>query len=69
MTKQELQARETLSKCTIKQLVGLWQESEKQTINAQVATVRGWIMAAMERRNPEAFDKWIETDDVTVFLQ
>ena len=28
--------------------------------NSNVPTVRGWIMDELERRNPEAFAKWID---------
>lgn len=28
-----------------------------------VYTVRGWLMDELERRNPEAFDAWLESDD------
>jgi hypothetical protein len=27
--------------------------------DAEVPTVRGWMMDEMERRNPEAFDAWL----------
>ena len=27
-----------------------------------ISTVRGWIMDEMERRNPEAFEAWMEAD-------
>lgn len=28
-----------------------------------IPTVRGWIMDELEKRNPEAFDKWIDSLD------
>lgn len=32
-------------------------------INDQnVYTVRGWLMAELERRNPEAFDAWLDSE-------
>ncbi len=30
--------------------------------NPNVPTVRGWIMDELERRNPEAFTKWIDSN-------
>ena len=27
-----------------------------------ISTVRGWIMDEMKRRNPEAFEAWMEAD-------
>lgn len=29
-----------------------------------VATVRGWLMDELERRNPEKFLEWLETEDI-----
>lgn len=28
--------------------------------DANIPTVRGWIMDELEARNPEAFDKWLD---------
>lgn len=28
-----------------------------------ISTVRGWIMAELEARNPEAFDAWLDSDE------
>lgn len=27
-----------------------------------IQIVRGWLMGEMERRNPEGFDKWLDSD-------
>lgn len=27
-----------------------------------IPTVRGWLMDEIEKRNPEGFDKWLDTD-------
>ena len=27
-----------------------------------IQIVRGWLMDEMERRNPEGFDKWLDSD-------
>ena len=31
--------------------------------SSEVYTVRGWIMDELEKRNPEAFDKWIDSNE------
>jgi len=27
-----------------------------------IPTVRGWLMEEIEKRNPEGFDKWLDSD-------
>ena len=63
MKPQEIAARRTLNRCTIKQLIALWNETEKQIISMDSATVRGWIMDALQAKNPAAFDNWMMCDD------
>ena len=29
----------------------------------EIPTVRGWIMDELESRNPEAFDKWLDSEN------
>jgi hypothetical protein len=29
----------------------------------EIYTVRGWIMDELERRDPEAFDAWLDSDE------
>lgn len=31
--------------------------------DSNIPTVRGWIMDELERRNPEAFDAWLDSED------
>ena len=62
MTEQEQKAKRTLRRCSIKQLAALWAETNKNTYEKEVFTVRGWIMEVLEAKNPVAFDKWIEGD-------
>ena len=31
----------------------------------EIPTVRGWIMDELERRNPEAMEAWLESDDLS----
>ena len=30
--------------------------------DTNIYTVRGWLMAELERRNPEAFDAWLDSE-------
>jgi hypothetical protein len=50
----------TLKKMTIQKLIELWNETSKQELTSELAMVRGWIMDALEFKNPEAFDKWVD---------
>ena len=33
------------------------------TVSVDAAMVRGWLMDELEARNPEGFDKWLDTDE------
>ena len=47
---------------TTRQLIDTFIVSDTND-DPNVYTVRGWIMDELERRNPEAFDAWLESDD------
>lgn len=36
--------------------------TEDVPISLELSMVRGWIMDELEKRNPEAFDKWLDLD-------
>ena len=36
--------------------------TEDAPISLELSTVRGWIMDELEKRNPEAFEKWLDLD-------
>jgi len=36
-------------------------EMTNEVYSAEMSDVRGWIMDELERRNPDAFDAWIES--------
>jgi len=64
MTTAEKKAREIISNQTLDQLLTQWELTS--VINDEnIPTVRGWLMDELEKRNPEAFDKWLDsyTDD------
>lgn len=51
----------TLAAMTTEKLLELWEQTE--TMNDEnIPTVRGWIMDEIEKRNPAAFDAWLEGD-------
>ena len=50
---------------SLDELKKLFAETDKMEISQEVATVRGWLMDAIEKlATPESFDEWIETDNL-----
>lgn len=61
MLPQEKAAREILANSTLGDLLDEWELTS--TVNdPEVYTVRGWLMDEFERRNPEAFNEWLDGD-------
>lgn len=53
---------ESINEMSIKQLVELF--SLTTNMNGEyVPTVRGWLMNAIERKNPDGFDKWLDSEN------
>jgi len=50
-----------LSEMTLKKLVDLFEETSNVD-SAEIYTVRGWLMDAIEQKNPEGFDKWLDSN-------
>lgn len=44
------------------QLLEVWIESGRQESSKELYMVRGWIMAELEARDPEAFDAWLDSE-------
>lgn len=65
MTREQAneRARAMLSKRTMAQLLQDWDLTEHMPFRQEVATIRGWLLEEFERRDPEAFDAWLESDD------
>jgi len=42
-------------------LIESWELTDTNK-DPNISTVRGWLMDEMERRNPEAFQNWMEAD-------
>lgn len=61
MTTAETKARKLISYLTLNQLLEQW-ELTSSINDEHIPTVRGWLMDELEKRNPEAFDRWLDSD-------
>lgn len=56
------------AKMTTKGLVNAFVMTDDQH-GEEIPTVRGWIMDELEKRNPEAFEAWMDGNDaVTAYF-
>ena len=62
MTAQEKKARALAKAQTLENLVEAFELTDG-IHNLDVSTVRGWLMAELEARNPEAFEKWLDSNE------
>lgn len=63
MTKNaEKKARAMLSRLLLEQLIKEFDMTEDMPAGFELSMVRGWIMDELEKRNPMAFDKWLDMD-------
>ncbi len=60
MTAAEQKARRLIGKQTLEQLLAQW-ELTSVINDKNIPTVRGWLMDELGKRNPEAFDKWLDS--------
>lgn len=51
----------TFEGMTTEKLLELW-ETTTDNNDKNIPTVRGWLMEAIEKRNPAAFDRWLDED-------
>ncbi len=63
MTRKERATIEMMKGIKTNKLIELWKEADKHEITEEVARVRGWIMEALESKNKEAFNNWMEAGD------
>lgn len=47
---------------TTEQLLGAWEATETLTTSPETAITRGWIMDELEKRNPSAFNAWLDSE-------
>lgn len=59
MTKAEEKARKMIAGLSVKSLVEQFELTNEVT-GENVSVVRGWLMDELEKRDPKAFDKWID---------
>ena len=61
-----------LNEMNIEKLVEIWDLISLQKVTCEVATVRGWILEALERKNPEGMDQYYdgfyEDEDLKKFV-
>ena len=53
-----------LRKAPMSQLLQMWEISELIGMTESVAMVRGWIMDELKRRDPEAYDRWMDSENL-----
>ena len=46
-----------------KQLLELWELTEQMALSPELTIVRGWLMDELEARDPEGFDRWMDSED------
>lgn len=56
----EQQAREKVAGRTLEQLIGDFEYTEEVRRSNALFTVRGWILDELERRDGEAFERWLD---------
>ena len=61
MDKTICNAPEKLKHLTLEQLLNAWEATEYLN-TPETATVRGWLMDEIERRNPEGFTAWLDQE-------
>ena len=62
---------EKIAKMSLEQLIEIWKEIDKKKATKEIIKVRGWLLDELEKRNKEAFDKWIDDDleDIEKFFK
>ena len=57
----EKRAKNLIAGLTTSQLLDQW-ESTSDIADPNIPTVRGWLMDELEKRFPEQFDAWMDSD-------
>lgn len=61
MTVLEKRAKNLIAGLTTSQLLDQW-ESTSDIADPNIPTVRGWLMDELEKRFPDQFDKWLDSE-------
>ena len=59
MTKQKT-AQTMLATRTMNELLTCWALTEVAEMTPELATVRGWLLDEFKRRDPEAYERWMD---------
>lgn len=59
--KAEERAKAMISKLPLDELLTQW-ELTSVIKDENIPTVRGWLMDELEKRNPDGFNAWLESD-------
>lgn len=62
MTYTEKKAKEMISNLTLPELLDEW-EMTSNINTMEIYTIRGWLMDELQKRNPNGFNAWLDTDD------
>ena len=62
MKRETAPAPAIIAGLTIEQLLSAWETTEFLTISPETAITRGWIMDELEKRNPSAFNAWLDSE-------
>lgn len=65
MVKAEQEAKNFIATLDIKRILDLFEMTETMNDPA-VSIMRGWYMDEIEKRYPQEFDKWLDTDDMAI---
>ena len=67
MTKKEKaiheKAASMMARQSTKNLLIQWALTESMPMSEELPIVRGWIADELKRRDPDAYDAWLEDDD------
>lgn len=55
-------ARDMLSRLSTERLIKEFDMTEDMPASFELSMVRGWIMDELEKRDPTAYDKWLDMD-------
>jgi hypothetical protein len=61
MIPAEKKAREIISNQFLGDLLDEWELTSKMN-GPEIPMIRGWLMDEFEKRNPEAFNEWLDSD-------
>lgn len=62
MTTAEIKARKLIAGQKTPDLITQFELTEIST-DSHIYMVRGWLMDELEKRNPDAFVRWIDSDE------